>query len=120
MRYRFLILLFALSLSACSFEVDVVTPPANATLPPNTPVVVSSQTDTPIPTAIPSLTPSTIPTPLQEVGGIYPIQFAPNGTYVDLVDSLNAGTSRTYSVEASQGQVMSISLHLSPYTSWTE
>jgi hypothetical protein len=119
MRYRFLIFLLVLSLSACSFNVDVVTPPPAATLPPATLIV---QADTPIPSTlptIPTLNPEVSPTPLQENAGVYPIQFAPNGTYADVVDSIHAGGSKTYSVNASQGQIMSISFHLSPITSWT-
>ena len=121
MRYRFLILLLALSLSACSFNVDVVTSV------PSAPPTLVSQTETPFPSPIPTVeasptaafTPVIPPTPIPQVGGVYPVQFPPNGTYVDIVDSLSAGSSKTYSISASQGQVMSISFHLSPVTSWT-
>lgn len=37
------------------------------------------------------------------------IQFAANGTYVDIADSIAVGSSKTYSVTASKGQIMSIS-----------
>jgi hypothetical protein len=66
-----------------------------------------------------AFTPAIPSTPIQQVGSIYPIQFPPNGTYVDIADSLSAGSSKTYSINASQGQIMSISFHLSPFTSWT-
>lgn len=59
------------------------------------------------------------PTPLQENAGVYPIKFAPNGTYVDILDSLTAGASKTYSVSALQGQIMSVSIRLDPNMSWT-
>ena len=116
MRYRQLLFLLVFCLSACSFQVDVVTPPASPTIPPATSPAVLLPSDTPSPLPNSTLPPSM---PLQATTGVYPIQFPPNGTYVDVVGSLNAGTSRTYSVDASQGQVMSISFHLGPYTSWT-
>ena len=121
MRYRFLILLFVLSLSACSFNVDIVTPAA--TLPPATaPAVIAlADTATPIPSASPIPTAISVVTsaPVQQSTGASPIQFAPNGTYVDIQESLNAGSTKTYSVSAMQGQVMSISFLLGPFTSWT-
>ncbi|MFT3893067.1 MAG: hypothetical protein QM730_15670 [Anaerolineales bacterium] len=127
MRYRSLILLFTLSLSACSFNVDLVTPIPAATLPPATAAAIIAQAETATPVPVPSASASPIPTvipavtsaPVQSGTGASPIQFAPNGTYVDIRDSLNAGTTKTYSVSAMQGQVMSISFHLSPLTSWT-
>ncbi len=41
--------------------------------------------------------------------GAYPIQFDANGTYKDVVDDIQAGSSKTYSIRAMQGQVMSVS-----------
>lgn len=119
MRYRFLILLLVLSLSSCSFNVDVVTPQPVASLPPATSPVLQSPTDTPLPFPTSTSSPETTPTLLQESAGVYLIKFAPNGTYVDILDSLTAGASKTYSISASQGQIMSVSIQLSPYTSWT-
>lgn len=37
------------------------------------------------------------------------IKFAANGTYVDIADSIAVGSSKTYSVTASEGQIMSVS-----------
>lgn len=37
------------------------------------------------------------------------IQFQENGTYVDIADSLGVGSSKTYSISAMEGQIMSIS-----------
>lgn len=119
MRYRFLLFLLAISLSACSFNVDMVTPSPASTLPPATPpaLVLPSDTPSPFPTSISN--PGVTSTPLQQNSGVYPIQFALNGTYVDILDSLTAGDSRTYSVNALQGQIMSVSIRLYPNSSWT-
>jgi hypothetical protein len=124
MRYRLFVFLFVLSLSACSFNVDVVTPSAEATIPPAVLPVDASptsipQTDTAIPSATPTAISEVIVTPLPESSGVYPIQFPPNGTYVDIPDGLTAGTKKTYSISALQGQVMSISIRLSPNSTWT-
>jgi len=127
MRYKLLVIFLLVNLSACSFQMDVVTPPPTLTLSPEPSPALAFPSDIPpLPTStftpIPTSAFTQIPTPtaLQEsANGTYSIQFAPGGTYVDIVDSLSAGASRTYSVNASQGQVMSISFHLSPITSWT-
>ena len=119
MRYRFLLVLFLFSLSACSFQMDVVTPPPSSTVPPATSPALVLPSDTPSPFPTFALTPAITTTPLQESAGVYPIQFAPGGTYVDVVDSILAGASKTYSIDASKGQVMSISTRLGLYSSWT-
>jgi hypothetical protein len=124
MRYRFLILLLALSLSACSFNVDLVTPSPEVTLPPATAPVAITPTESPVPSVVPTFptltpeTPGVSPTPLQENNGTYPIRFPPNGTYVDILDSLKAGSTKTYSVNAMQGQIMSISVRVNPNDGW--
>jgi len=120
MRYRFLLLILVVSLSACSFQVDVVTPPPSSTVPPTkSPPALVLPSDTP--SSLPTLTftPVISPTPLQERAGVYPIQFASNGTYADIADGLTAGASKTYSINALQGQIMSISIRLSPNSTWT-
>jgi len=119
MRYRFLLLMLVISLSACSFQVDVVTPPPSSTVPPATSPALTLPADTP--TSLPTLTftPAIPPTSLQESAGVYPIRFAPNGTYVDILDSLTAGASKTYSVNALQGQIMSVSMRVDPNSGWT-
>ncbi|MDO9300378.1 MAG: hypothetical protein Q7T89_03305, partial [Anaerolineales bacterium] len=38
------------------------------------------------------------------------IRFAANGTYTDVTDSITTGASKTYSLNAMQGQVMSVSI----------
>jgi hypothetical protein len=51
--------------------------------------------------------------------GAFTIRFDPNGTYIDIADDLPAGTSKTYSVRALGGQVMSVSIHQSGQGNWT-
>jgi hypothetical protein len=51
--------------------------------------------------------------------GTYPIRFAPNATFIDVVDSISAGKSRTYSIRALEGQIMSISVRQSSEGEWT-
>ena len=58
-------------------------------------------------TALPTLTP--VPVPPASNNGITPILFDANGTYKDVYDSIPAGSSKTYSVNASKGQITSIS-----------
>ncbi len=38
------------------------------------------------------------------------IQFQANGTYADITDSIAVGSSKTYSINAMKGQIMSISI----------
>ena len=47
------------------------------------------------------------------------IQFVANGTYTDMIDSIVLGSSKTYSINAMKGQIMSISiLPQTPDHSW--
>lgn len=119
MRYRFLFLILVISLSACSFQVDVVTPPTSSTVPPAASPALTLPADTPASLPTLTFTPAIPPTSLQESAGVYPIHFAPNGTYVDILDSLVAGASKTYSVNALQGQIMSVSIRVDPNSGWT-
>ena len=85
-------------------------------LPPmetNTPILVPS------PTAVSAL-PTFTATALPPVAGVYPIKFNSNGTYVDVVDSISAGASKTYSISALKGQIMSISIHQSSQGDWVD
>ncbi len=120
MRYRFLILCLLVGLTACAFQVQVVTPEADLDLaatftPPPFPTVTAlppqliiQPSATPLPLS--TLEPTFTATPLPVSLGTVPIKFVPGGTYVDLPDRLSYGTSKTYSIEAQQGQVMSISV----------
>jgi len=126
MRYKLLVfLLITTILSACSFNVQVGTPETSATVvePATqtdtvTPIIqIVPATETPLPPPTFTFTPE--PPPLQPaVGGIAPIHFAPNGTYVDVLDSIVGGASKTYSIAASKGQVMSISVDQSSEGDW--
>jgi hypothetical protein len=124
MRFKLFSLLLILVLSACSFQVEVLntpTPPASETLalPDSpTPTVTFSQnlSATPPPTS----TATNTALPIQAGNeNITPIHFAPDGTYVDIIDSIPAGKSKTYSVNAMKGQVMSVSFHQNEESEWT-
>lgn len=124
MRLRIASLFLIISIAACTFQVDVIETP----LPSDTVVVVSpTSTSTPAPdrSATPLLLttePTSTALPVAAVaqqGATYPIQFGPNGTYADIIDSINGGEIKTYSVNAMQGQVMSISFHQNEDREWT-
>ncbi len=124
MRYKILVFLLLASLSACSFQAQIVTPesliPATETeLPSVTPPAALTNTPTPNPPPADIVLPTITSIPLQEVSGVYPIRFAPNGTYADVVDSLFVGESKTYSINAMKGQVMSISVRQGFEGDWT-
>ena len=128
MRYKLLVFLLVTTiLSACSFNVEVGTPEvptSTVAVEPATPtdtatpfIQVVPATETPLPPPTFTFTPE--PPPLQPVsGGVSQIHFAPNGTYVDVLDSIAGGSSKTYSVAASKGQVMSISVDQSSEGDW--
>src|SRR5512133_3344598 len=124
MKVKWISLLFLFT-AACTFQVEVFntpTPkPTQAILIP-----VSTSTLAVINDSLPTLTPlptfTTIPpaSPLPAINsGVSPIQFAPNGTYADIIDSIMAGKSKTYSVRAIKGQVMSVSIHQNDDSEWT-
>ncbi len=131
MRHRFLYILLLMSLTACTMQMEVLTPVSPATeqvtmtftaqLPATSTSLPDSPEWTATPPALPTFAFTAAPpsTPLPGDANIHPIHFAPNGTYVDILDSLSAGTTRTYSVNAMQGQIMAISVHVSPDSSWT-
>lgn len=124
-----LLLLFT---TACTFQVQVLnTPTPQPTAleiisPQATPTVLFnvalSATALPLPTVnAPDIVTNT-PVPVQAANpgvSASPIQFGPNGTYTDVIDSLAAGKSKTYSVRALKGQVMSVSVHQNEDTQWT-
>lgn len=131
MRYRFLFFFLLMSLSACSFDVEVITPAASVpdsgtdtpllplTLTPDTPTTSTSFPSSELPTETPPPFPVFTSTPLPRNLGTFPIRFEPNGTYIDVTDTILAGTSKTYSIRALQGQVMSVSIRQSPDRNWT-
>jgi len=122
--HKKLVLLLLLFSVACTYQVQVITPEPSTslgglatqavTLPP---VETFTTTLVPSPTAV-SVLPTFTSTALPPVAGVYPIKFSPNGTYVDVVDSILFGASKTYSIAALKGQIMSVSIHQSPEGDW--
>jgi hypothetical protein len=131
MRYRFLFILLLIGLSACTMQMEVITPTSLATEPgtvtftpyvaATTTAMIDYQQRTATPAALPTVAFTSAPssTPFPVDANITPIHFPPNGTYMDVVDSLRYGMSRTYSVAASKGQVMSVSVKQSMQGEWT-
>jgi hypothetical protein len=108
MRSKILFLIVVLGVSACTFEVAVETPQPETSLP-----LLPSSSATPQPSSV--LTEIASPTQALSVataasGSPYQIQFSPNATWQDLVDSIDSGASKTYLLYALEGQVMSISI----------
>ena len=115
MPYRFLIVLLLVSLSACSFQMQVLTPDPSVTITAPTPTTFSS---TELLSATPSPLPTFTPTVASGNLSIHPIRFSPNGTYIDVADGIPAGSRKTYSVNALKGQVMSVSILQSLEGDW--
>jgi len=105
-------LLLVVFLSACAAPASVAEPTAQPTQFTSTVVFTPIPTFTAIPPtvalteAIPTLAPPTELPP----GDPGVIRFAANGTYTDVVDSIATGASKTYTLNAMKGQVMSISV----------
>lgn len=126
MRYRFLSFILLISLSACTFQTEIITPVVSVptSTPPAFPVFTSTpfselNTSTPAPFSTAIFPPTLIASPLPiDTTGKTPIHFPPNGTYIDVVDTVLYGTSKTYSVAASKGQVMSVSINQSRVGDW--
>jgi hypothetical protein len=99
MRYKLLFTFLIVILSACSFNIQVVTPEALAdtaisvtlanTETPEIQIKTPSESPTPLPTFtdVPQVS-----TPLPVSGNASPIHFAPGGTYVDVIDSIAGGS----------------------------
>ena len=105
-------LLLVAFLSACAAPAP--TPVAEVAVEPAQMIQLTPiGTFTPIPTStavpptegFPTFTP-----PTAEPGQPIEIRFPANGTYVDLTDNIVAGGSKTYSLNAMQGQIMSVSI----------
>ncbi|HEU0295755.1 MAG TPA: hypothetical protein VFR47_23650 [Anaerolineales bacterium] len=132
MKIRLLPLILLL-MTACTFQVDVLdTPvppqPTSMAIDPSpvSPTSIISQDVSATPPSTPTVgaantaTNTSLPAPVANPGvSVSPIQFGPNGTYVDVLDSITAGESKTYSVRAMKGQVMSISFHQNDESEWT-
>ncbi len=106
-------LLLALILSACA--APPVTETALESSQISLPTATAVFTPLPTPTALP---PTVAPTqgfptftpPTAQPGKPIEIRFPPNGTYIDFPDSLAAGASKTYSLNAMKDQIMSVSI----------
>lgn len=68
-------------------------------------ITEAAQATAQIVSELPTSTPPTVIS-----GSINVIKFKANGTYVDVADSIAAGSSKTYSINAMKGQIMSISV----------
>ena len=122
MRYRIFVFLTLVSLTACTYQVQLLTPepsapPDGAATQPAVAPAVETFTPTSPPTAL-SVSPTFTSTALPQIAGVHPIKFAPNGTYADVVDGILSGAGKTYSISASKGQVMSISIQQSSAGDW--
>jgi hypothetical protein len=125
MRLKLLTLFLIFAMSACTFQVDVIeTPtPGGVALPTesSTPTLVPTSDDSAAPTlaATISATNTSLPASINGAADpVHPIQFAPGGTYADIIDSIKAGESKTYSVRAMKGQVMSVSFRQNEEAEW--
>jgi hypothetical protein len=109
---KILFLLLIMFLSACAAPAAEKVPEA-AQVIQFTPTVAFTEipTFTAIPPTIaptegfPTYTPPTV-----EAGLPSEIRFAPNATYADVTDEIVAGGSKTYLLNAMQGQIMSVSI----------
>jgi len=117
---RNLILLVLLLTGACSFQVDVLEPQPTATVLPVSPTPVPTSTtavltptllatESPLPTDTASPLPP-VTSPPSNSSSIIPIKFPPNATSELLVGNIAAGLSQTYSLDAFEGQIMSVSI----------
>jgi hypothetical protein len=124
-----LLLLFLLFTAACTFQVQVfdtpTAPSTEAILAPNSTATTASEvlpTSTPLftfTTALPTFvinpaSPTPVPPspviPTLPPDGIIPIQFEANGTAASVFGTADAGSSKTYSLTAFGGQIMSVSV----------
>lgn len=125
MRLKLLTLFVIIVISGCTFQVDVIeTPTPGTTVLPiesSTPTLVPASDNSATPMLVPTinLTNTSLPASINgPADPVHPIQFAPDGTYADIIDSIKAGESKTYSVRAMKGQVMSVSFRLNDETEW--
>jgi hypothetical protein len=109
---KFLPLLLLIAfLQACAAPSVTESAPEPAQVIFPTATVSPSPTFTAIPPTVaptegfPTYTPPTV-----EAGKPIEVRFPPNGTYVDVSDNIVTGGSKTYSLAAMQGQIMSVSV----------
>ncbi|MGE5464341.1 MAG: hypothetical protein ACM3PS_13355 [Syntrophothermus sp.] len=117
-----LILFLLLFVSGCTFQVNVLEPqstgigstaspttPSISTSTPMAPTATSTSTSAPTPSDIPSPVPP-ITTGPSNASSIVPIVFAPNATSQGINGNIANGSSQSYSLNAFQGQIMSVSI----------
>jgi hypothetical protein len=97
-------------------QTDTPSLPITATV---TPLAATTAVDTNIPTftSTPTRTPETTPTPqvaFDANANADRIRFAPNGTWVEINDTISANTPKGFILSAMQGQVMSVSIRQGP------
>jgi hypothetical protein len=108
---KILSFLFLSFLTACSSPSPT---PIQTPVLENTTLSAQPVQFTPIPTFTAEVQPTagfptfTPPTALSGQPSV--IQFAANGTYADITDVIASGSSKTYSINAMKGQIMSISI----------
>ncbi len=89
----------------------------NPILVPSAPVTTSIDTSIPTPTMVPTPTFESTSTPniaFDPGLNAFRIRFAPNGTWIELNDSISANTPKRFILSAMQGQVMSVSIPQGP------
>ena len=103
--------LLSLLLTACS---ATATAPVRPAVIDDTPLPGQLIEFTPIPTLTTEIQPTaklpTLTPPATQSGQPNVIRFDANGTYTDITDSIALGSSKTYSINAMKGQIMSISI----------
>ena len=105
------LLLLIVFLSACVAPSVTESVPESVQVIQSTPTVIPSPTFTAIPpTVAPTESFPTYTPPTVEAGQPIEIRFPPNGTYVDVTDDIVTGGSKTYLLNAMQGQMMSVSV----------
>jgi len=122
MRCKLLSLLLVFGISACTFQMEVLSTPMAQT-PDSVPMTVASVTSLPgpdftaTPLPIPTLSfPTLQPTSQGAIStvpesSVRQIVFSQNATVQSVPGGLDAGESLTYSLNAFQGQIMSVSIH---------
>ena len=116
-------LLLILFILACNGPVSMSAPVAQTTIVPEQVIQFTpTSADVPVPLASATVAPTSTFTAIPPTQGFPtftpPIQatrpnavrFPPNGTYADITDSIPAGSSKTYIVNAMKGQIMSVSI----------
>jgi hypothetical protein len=113
---------FLLALLACSM-VSPTTPAVPAATDTSTPVMVTVTTNVPTSTPVPISTPVPTATLAPTLAPVvtfdqsvnaYRIIFAPNGTWIEINDTIPANVSKRYALSATQGQIMSVSIPQGP------